>query len=150
MDIILSKYYYDPKLGFTSAEKLYKRLKSDGYNIPLVTVKNWIKKQSVYQQYKYVKPIKRFFPTVSPHDKPFELLQVDLLDISNLSGSNNNIKYLLICIGAHARFAFVTPKTNKNADTINISIEPILKITNCLCIECDSGSEFTNKNLKIY
>ena len=37
------------KLGFTSAEKLYKRLKSDGYNIPLVTAKNWIKKQSVYQ-----------------------------------------------------------------------------------------------------
>ena len=30
MDVI-EKYYYDPKLGFTSAEKLYKRLKSDGY-----------------------------------------------------------------------------------------------------------------------
>ena len=38
--------------------------------------------------------------------------------------------------------------TNKNSDTINISIEPILKITNCLCIECDSGSEFTNKKFK--
>ena len=38
--------------------------------------------------------------------------------------------------------------TNKNADTINISIEPLLKITNCLCIECDSGSEFTNKKFK--
>ena len=113
MDSILSKYYYDPKLGFTSSEKLYKRLKSDGYNIPLVTVKNWIKKQSVYQQYKYVKPIKRFFPIVSPHDKPFELSQVDLLDISNLSGSNNNIKYLLICIDVHSRFAFVTPMTKK-------------------------------------
>ena len=42
---IIKKYYYDPKLGFTSPEKLYKR--SDGYNIPLLTVKNWIKKQSV-------------------------------------------------------------------------------------------------------
>ena len=49
MDIILSKYYYDPKRGLTSAEKLYKRLKGDGYNIPLLTVKKWIKKQSVYQ-----------------------------------------------------------------------------------------------------
>ena len=38
--------------------------------------------------------------------------------------------------------------TNKNADTINISIEPILKITNCLCLECDSGSEFTIKKFK--
>ena len=43
MDSILSKYYYVPKLGFTSAEKLYKRLKSDGCNTPLLTVKNWIK-----------------------------------------------------------------------------------------------------------
>ena len=60
MDSILSKYYYVPKLGFTSAGKLYKRLKSDCSNIPLLTVKNWIK-QSVHQQYKYVKPIKRFF-----------------------------------------------------------------------------------------
>ena len=74
MDII-EKYDYDPILGFTSAEKLYKRLKSGGYSIPLLTVKNWIRKQSVYQQYKYVKPIKRFFPIVSPNDKPFELLQ---------------------------------------------------------------------------
>ena len=63
-----------------------------------------------------------------------------MLDISDLSGSNNNnIKYLLICIDVHSRFAFVTPMTNKNADTINISIEPILKITNCLRLECDSG-----------
>ena len=139
MDGILSKYYYDPKLGFTSAEKPYKRPKSDGYNVPLLTVKNWIKKQSVYQQYKYVKPIKRFSPIMSPNDKHFELLLVDLLDISNLSGSNDNIKCLLICIDVQYRFAFVTPMTNKNSDTINISIEPILKITNCLCIECDSG-----------
>ena len=113
MDII-EKYYYDPKLGFTSAEKPYKRLKSDDYSILLLAVKNWIKKQSVYQQYKYVKPIKRFFPIVSPSDKPLELLHVDTLDISNLSGSNNNIKYLLICIDVHSRFAFVTPMTNKN------------------------------------
>ena len=42
MDII-EKYYYEPKIGFTSAEKLYKRLKSDGHNLPLWTVKNWIK-----------------------------------------------------------------------------------------------------------
>ena len=118
--------------------------------MPLLTVKNWIKKQSVYQQYKYVKPIKRFFPIISPNDKPFELLQVDLLDMSNLSGSNNNTKYLLICIDVHSRFAFVTPMTNKNADTINISIEPILKITSYLCLECDSGSEFTNKKIQIY
>ena len=125
MDSILSKYYYVPKLGFTSAGKFQKRLKGDGYNIPLLTVKKWIKTQSVYQQYKYLTPIKRFFPIVSPNDKPFELLQVDLLDISNLSGSNNNIKYLLICIDVHSRFAFVNPMTNKNADTINISTEPI-------------------------
>ena len=65
---------------------------------------------------------------MSPNDKPFELLQADLLDISNLSGSKNNIKYLLICIDVRSRFAFVTPLTNKNADTINISIEPILKL----------------------
>ena len=48
MDTI-KKYYYDPKPGFSSAERLYKRLQKDGYNISLTTVKDWIKKQNVYQ-----------------------------------------------------------------------------------------------------
>ena len=48
MDSILSKYYYDPKLGCTSAEKYYKRLKSDDYNIPLLTVKKIGLKNRVY------------------------------------------------------------------------------------------------------
>ena len=148
MDVI-EKCQYDPKLGFTSAEKLYKRLKGDGYNIPLLTVKNWIKKQSVYQQYKYVKPIKRFFPIMSPNDKPFELLQVDLLDISNLSGSNNNVKYLLLCIDVHSRFAFVTPMTDKNSDTINISIELILKLQIVYALSVILGQNLQIKNLKL-
>ena len=45
MDSILSKYYYVPKLGFTSAGQLCKRLKGDGYNIPLLTVKIGLKRK---------------------------------------------------------------------------------------------------------
>ena len=43
MDVI-KKYYFHPKLGFSSAERLYKRLQKDGYNISLTTVKDWINK----------------------------------------------------------------------------------------------------------
>ena len=89
-----------------------------------------------------------YFLIVSPNDKSFELLQIDLLDISNLSGSNNNVKYLLICIDVHSRFTYVVPMKNKFADTINEAIEPILKSTKCKYIESDNGTEFKNNHFK--
>jgi len=148
MDSILTKYYYDPLKGYSSAEKLHKRLKNDGYDITLSTIKEWINKQSVHQQFKQTKIIKKFHPIVSPHDEPFELLQIDLLDISNLASSNNGVKYLLICIDVHSRFAYVVPLKNKLADSINKAIEPILKETKCHYVECDIGSEFKNKHFE--
>ena len=95
-----------------------------------------------------MKPPKKYFPITSPTDSPFELLQIDLIDLSNLSGSNNNVKYLLVVIDVHSRFAFVVPMKNKLAETINEAIEPILKESKCNYVECDNGSEFTNKLFK--
>lgn len=147
MDKVLYDYY-NPKYGFQSAEKLDKKLLNDGYSVTLSAVKSWINKQDTQQQYKQVKIIKKYFPIVSPNDLPFELLQIDLLAISNLAGSNHNVNFLLAGIDVHTRFAFVLPLKNKLADTINNAIEPVLKETKCKYIECDSGSEFIDLNFK--
>ena len=148
MDNVLYKYYYDPKLGYQSADKLQKKLKSQGYDFKLPHIKEWITKQDVHQQFKVVQRPKTFFPIVSPHDEPFELLQIDLLDISNLSASNNGVKYLLLCIDVHTRYVYAIPMKNKFSGTINEAIEPILKDTKCKYIECDNGKEFQNKTFK--
>ena len=62
MDKVLSNYFYDPKKGFQSAEKLYKKLKDDKYKYSLSAIKDWIKKQSVQQQFKQTNIIKNVFP----------------------------------------------------------------------------------------
>lgn len=62
MDELIASYYYDPKRGFQSAEKLYKRLKDDKYKYSLSAIKDWINKQSVQQQFKHTMIIKKVFP----------------------------------------------------------------------------------------
>ena len=59
MDKVLSNYFIDPKKGFQSAEKLYKKLKDDKYKYSLSAIKDWNNKQSVQQQFKQTKIIKK-------------------------------------------------------------------------------------------
>ena len=54
---ILNKYYYSTTTGFTSSDKLYKRLKKDGHKITLKTIKEFIKKQEVSQIHKQEKQL---------------------------------------------------------------------------------------------
>ena len=68
MDEVLAAYYYNPKRGFQSSEKLYKRLKDDTNKYSLSAIKDWINKQSVQQQFKHTKIIKKYFPIVSPNE----------------------------------------------------------------------------------
>jgi hypothetical protein len=70
---------------------------------------------------------------------------IDLADLNNLSGSNNQYRYLLVCVDVYSRYAFVKPLKTKSAKNVANKFEQILieegEIP--LKIQSDEGTEFT-------
>ena len=80
----------------------------------------------------------------------FEILQLDIVDLSNLATANKNYKYLLVAIDVYSRLAFVVPMKNKTATAVNTAIIEILDQTEPTIINCDNGSKFINAAFKRY
>ncbi|CAB4006571.1 uncharacterized transposon-derived [Paramuricea clavata] len=70
---------------------------------------------------------------------------IDLADLNNLSGFNNQYRYLLVCVDVYSRYAFVKPLKTKSAKNAANKFEQILieegEIP--LKIQSDEGTEFT-------
>ena len=90
--------------------------------------------------------MKNYFPIYAKHR--FEILQLDIADISNLATANKNYKYLLVAIDVYSRLGFVVPMKNKTANTVNSALIEILDQTEPTMINCDNGSEFINTDFK--
>ena len=50
----LRDIYYNPKTGYQSSERLYKKALEDGLNVNRKLVKEWLKSQDTYTRYKPV------------------------------------------------------------------------------------------------
>ena len=141
---ILKEIYYNPSSGMISADKLYEKVKKDGFS--LREVKDFVNKQSAQQILKHVKPVKYFYPITAKYK--YQLMQVDLVDMSSISTNNNNIKYLLIAVDVFSRMMFVVPLKNKTALSVTCAMEEIIKSTHCDKINTDNGSEFISNEFK--
>ena len=86
--------YYNPAIGFKSASSMHDKLKQ--YGITKKEITDFTKKQSVQQQFTQTPHIKHYHPIKSNYKN--QILQADLVDISDISRYNEGIKYLLIGI----------------------------------------------------
>lgn len=77
-----------------------------------------------------------------------DIWSADLLDVSNMSKSNNNIKFLLIIIDVYSRYAYVIPLKSKNGDDVLNGFKSIDKTPKNLWV--DEGKEFYNSEMKKY
>ena len=84
--------FYNPNMKYTSIKKLYDEVKSSG--ISLVEVRNFILNQETSQVFKQHKRIKHYFPIVAKHK--FEIVQIDLCDMSDIAAANENYKCVLM------------------------------------------------------
>ncbi len=110
-DVLMQNLFYSPSTQFTSIRSLYNYLKNKGvtYN----EVRDFVQKQEATQLFKRQKRVKHYFPIVAKHR--FEILQLDLVDLSNISAANENYKYLVVAVDVFSRLAFVTPIKNRSA-----------------------------------
>ncbi len=89
VDDYLKKLYYDPKQGLISEQKLYKKIQAANIKISRKKLSEFLKKQQTVQQF-YPQKIKTYFPIQQDSDKPFQRIQIDLMDMSNEPGQNKN------------------------------------------------------------
>ena len=144
-EVLLTNLFYSPNALFTSVKALYDAVKNK--KITQQEVKDFIQKEEVNQLFKKKqKRIQNYFPISASFT--YEIMQVDLVDMSNLSSANKNYRYLLVCIDVFSRLAFVVPMKNKTSNTIVESFKEVLDLVEPTTINCDNGSEFINQSFK--
>ena len=132
---LLEILFYSPNTQFTSIKSLYEQVKKRG--ITYDEVKEFVQKQEATQLFKRQKRIKNYFPIVAKHK--YEIMQIDLVDMSDIASVNENYKFLLVCIDVFSRLAYVVPMKNKESRTVNEAVEEIIELTAPITIQCDNG-----------
>ena len=141
---LLEILFYSPNTQFTSIRSLYEQVKKRG--ITYNEVKEFVQKQEATQLFKRQKRITHYFPIVAKHK--YEIMQLDLIDMSDIASANENYKFLLACIDVFSRLAYVVPMKNKESKTVNDAIDEIVELTSPITIQCDNGKEFDNHSFK--
>jgi hypothetical protein len=69
---------------------------------------------------------------------------IDLAHLNELSGFNNQYRYLMVCIDVYSRYTFVKALKTKSARNVGEKFEQILKDENEIPvkIQSDEGTEF--------
>jgi hypothetical protein len=142
--VLLQALYYGKTTQFTSIKSLYDAVKNKG--ITYEELRDFIQSQESSQLFKKPRKVKHYYPIFAKHK--FEILQLDLADLSNLASANKNYKYLLIAIDVFSRLLFVVPMKNKSTSTILDAVEEIFDQTEPTMINTDNGSEFISKEFK--
>ena len=144
MNQLIKDTYYNPSSGFQSANKLYQKLKSHG--ITLQQIKTFLNKQETQQLHKQPIKIKHYFPIVAKYEN--EIFQIDLVDVSDISSTNDNYKWLLCAIDVFTRKAYTIAMKNKTSINVVNAMNKIINIAKPKIINCDQGSEFISKEFK--
>ena len=133
----LYELYYNPRTGFTSAEKLYRKLNKE---IPLSQIKTFLQQQEVYQLHRQQRKAPVYSPITvySINDQ----WQIDLIDLSRYAKWNSGYKYLLCVIDIFSRRAFVVAMKKKSDSTE--AMKKVLDIEKPILIQSDNGTEILN------
>ena len=140
MDDKLLEIITNPETGFVSSSKIHE-------NYPEYSLKEIKEAQRSLNTYQINdKSTKNYYNTIKAYYVG-DVIQSDLMDVSNLSTSNNKVKFLLTFIDVYSRYVLCAPLQNKNMVTVKNAMEYLInkfkyKIKN---ITTDDGKEFNNK-----
>ena len=111
MEKIILNLWNDPLTGMTGIENIYKKAKNIDKNITLKNVKDVFDKQYSTQVHpKIVKP-HYYFPITSSYEN--EIIQIDLMDMKDISTKNKNYNWLFVCVDVYTRKGYIFPMKDK-------------------------------------
>ena len=115
---IIKNTYYNPKTGFQSSIKLYKKLKIKYPEISLSKISDVINAQQTHQIHTIPKLTTEHYNQTRAFG--FGEIQMDLLDLSVYKSQNNQFRYILMATDIYSRKLFTRPLKTKNArETLN-------------------------------
>jgi hypothetical protein len=141
----LKDLYYNPKTGFTSSYKLYKKARENNINVSQKDVKEFLDKQYTSQITKQVNKPKIFSSIYS--DKPRDEYQMDIMIYDRYEF--NKYKYIFVVVDIHSRYAEARAMTNRRNETIMTNLKDIIQsMGKPKKISCDN--EFNTKEFEKY
>jgi len=141
----LEALFYDPKKGFISGTKLYKKANEEGINVSQKQVNDFLNNQAVVQIFKEQKKPSLFSSIVA--DNTRDEYQMDIMVYDRYEF--HKYKYILCIIDIHSRYAEARAMTNRENTTIMKTIEEIFKsMGKPKLIACDN--EFDTIEFKKY
>lgn len=145
MDKELEKLYYNPKSGFTSSTKLYKKAKESNINVSQKDINDFLNNQAIYQIFKQPKKPTLFSTIVSNGIR--DEYQMDIMVYDRYEF--HKYKYILIIIDIYSRYVEARAMTNRENTTINKNVEDMLSVMGKpRLISCDN--EFNTKEFNKY
>lgn len=141
---LYGRYHYPRQREF------YALLHRDGYRYTLRDVASFLRKRSANERYTpYRRPFK-YFPIKFTSSRPFERIQVDLMDMRNYNGRQNR-PFGFVMVDAFSRYAIVIPMSGKTLGECGRALKDCLDRIHGMTgtypklIDCDSESAF-NRN----
>ena len=150
----LRELYYNPVMGYSSAQKLFQKAKEEGLDVSLVQVRNWLKAQETYTRFKTAP--KKFTRRQTFSPSIGDQLQMDLVEMIKYEEENNHYRYILTGIDVFSRYVFPIPLRRKHKEfTIN-AVKLLLEQFKerfghyPRYVQSDDGGEFANSQVEPY
>ena len=112
----MEKLYKNSKT-ISGLTELHKRAKQQYKNITIKDVKEFLKNKYTSQIHKPLPSRHMHFFQITAN-KENDVIQIDLMDVSNISTKNKNYKYIFVCVDVYSRKGYDIPMKNKN--TLNV------------------------------
>jgi len=112
-------------------------------DVPITNIRQFLTTQDAYTLHK---PIKTRFKRRRIYSKGvLDLLQADIIDLSNISHFNDQYRYILTAIDVFSKRAYAVPLLTKSASEVTDAFEKILTQSGkCRMLNTDRGAEFVN------
>lgn len=147
MDTQLKELYYDPKFGYLSATKLYRKAKELGLKATMKEVKQFLSEQETAQINKQTTRKTKYRPIVAHYVN--DIWQADLLDMQKWSKFNKGYKWILSIVDIYSRYSWAIPLYRKSTALVRDEFEKLFNQGNQIeNLTTDNGKEFTGKAMK--
>ena len=121
----LRNIYYDPSVGYQSAERLYRKAKGKGLSVSRRMVREWLKTQDTYTRYKPIVRKHKFLKTFVKYLA--DQVQLDLVDMGKYGSKNKGYRWILTAAEILSRYAFTIPVYRKHTKNMTKAVDLLLK-----------------------
>ena len=144
--------YYDPSVGYQSAERLYRKAKEKGLSVSRRMVREWLKTQDTYTRYEPIVRKHKFLKTFVKYLA--DQVQLDLVDMGKYGSKNKGYRWILTAAEILSRYAFTIPVYRKHTKNMTKAVDLLLekfkrrfdKYPNVA--QFDEGKEFYNVGVR--